>query len=189
MPASKIQGVFSTGQIAKMCGVAPRTVCSWIDSSRLQGAWRIPGSRDRRVRRADLVAFLQEHHMPLNGLASGPRVLLIGLDDAFAGQLAAALPGCDVAVALDGFQAGRLVERAAPDVAVVDAGVSGRSVAINLCAALRQTSPTCRIVGIATEDDADLLGWARCQRLMRRPVGVADVAGVVRAAVCERSET
>jgi hypothetical protein len=31
--------------------------------------------------------------------------------------------------------------------------------------------------------DADLLGWARCQRLMRRPLGVEEAAGAVKEAM------
>jgi len=35
--------VFTTGQVAKICKVAPRTVSKWFDSGRLKG-YRIPGS-------------------------------------------------------------------------------------------------------------------------------------------------
>ena len=38
--------VFTTGQVAKICKVAPRTVSKWFDSGRLRG-YRIPGSQDR----------------------------------------------------------------------------------------------------------------------------------------------
>ena len=38
--------VFTTGQVAKICKVAPRTVSKWFDSGRLKG-YRIPGSQDR----------------------------------------------------------------------------------------------------------------------------------------------
>ena len=43
--------VFTTGQVAKICKVAPRTVSKWFDSGRLPGAYRIPGSQDRRIPR------------------------------------------------------------------------------------------------------------------------------------------
>ena len=36
--------VFTTGQVAKICKVAPRTVSKWFDSGRLRG-YRIPGAR------------------------------------------------------------------------------------------------------------------------------------------------
>ena len=56
--------VFTTGQVAKICKVAPRTVSKWFDSGRLRG-YRIPGSQDRRIPREYLIKFLKEHGMPL----------------------------------------------------------------------------------------------------------------------------
>lgn len=59
--------VFTTGEVAKICHVAPRTVSKWFDSGRLRG-YRIPGSQDRRIPRDHLIRFLKEHGMPLGGL-------------------------------------------------------------------------------------------------------------------------
>jgi hypothetical protein len=59
--------VFTTGQVAKICKVAPRTVAKWFDTGRLKG-YRIPGHPDRRILRADLISFLNEHGMPLGEL-------------------------------------------------------------------------------------------------------------------------
>ena len=50
--------VFTTGQVAKICKVAPRTVSKWFDSGRLRG-YRIPGSQDRRIPREHLIKFLE----------------------------------------------------------------------------------------------------------------------------------
>lgn len=54
--------VFTIGQVAKVCKVAPRTVSNWFDSGRLKG-YRIPGSQDRRIPREYLIKFLNEHGM------------------------------------------------------------------------------------------------------------------------------
>ena len=59
--------VFTTGQVAKICKVAPRTVSKWFDSGRLRG-YRIPGSQDRRIPREHLIKFLKENSMPLGAL-------------------------------------------------------------------------------------------------------------------------
>lgn len=56
--------VFTTGQVAKMAGVAPRTVAKWFDSGRLKG-YRIPGSQDRRIPREYLIKFFKDHDMPI----------------------------------------------------------------------------------------------------------------------------
>ena len=63
-----VQNIFTTGQVAKICNVFPRTVCKWFDSGRLRG-YRIPGSQDRRIPREHLLRFLREH-----GLAIPPEL-------------------------------------------------------------------------------------------------------------------
>lgn len=59
--------LYTSGQIARLCRVAPRTVCKWMDSGFLKG-YRIPLSNERRVAREDLCRFLIEHDMPYHGL-------------------------------------------------------------------------------------------------------------------------
>lgn len=54
----------TTGSVANLCKVAPRTVSKWCDSGRLK-SYRIPGSEDRRIRHADLMAFVREHGIPV----------------------------------------------------------------------------------------------------------------------------
>ncbi len=55
--------VYTTGQIAKIVKVAPRTVAMWFDAGRIRG-YRLPGSHDRRIPRESLEKFLLEHGMP-----------------------------------------------------------------------------------------------------------------------------
>ncbi len=73
--------VFTTGQVAKICKVAPRTVSKWFDSGRLKG-YRIPGSQDRRIPREYLIKFLKEHGMPLGDLEDEAmaKVLIVAQD-------------------------------------------------------------------------------------------------------------
>jgi two-component system, OmpR family, response regulator RpaA len=59
--------VFSTGEAAKICRVAPRTIMKWFDQGRLRG-YRIPGSQDRRIPRDNLIRFLKENGMPTEAL-------------------------------------------------------------------------------------------------------------------------
>jgi excisionase family DNA binding protein len=58
----------TTGEVARICNVAARTVSKWIDAGRLEG-YRIPGSRDRRVHVAALEAFVAAHGIPVTGNA------------------------------------------------------------------------------------------------------------------------
>ena len=59
--------VFTTGDIARICRVSPKTVFKWIVSGLLDG-YRLPGSKDWRVTRDSLLRFLEENGMPLRWL-------------------------------------------------------------------------------------------------------------------------
>ena len=50
--------VMTTGEVAKICNVASRTVSKWFDSGQLRG-YRIPGSKDRRIPVANLIKFMK----------------------------------------------------------------------------------------------------------------------------------
>lgn len=52
--------VYTTTEVARICGVSTRTVQNWIDAGLLQG-WKIPGGRERRVNQEPLDAFLAKH--------------------------------------------------------------------------------------------------------------------------------
>ena len=101
--------VFTTGQVAKICKVAPRTVSKWFDSGRLKG-YRIPGSQDRRIPREYLIKFLKEHGMPLGDLEDEAmaKVLIVAQDQVLIENLKRELPpekAFKVAVAASGFEA------------------------------------------------------------------------------------
>ena len=85
--------VFTTGQVAKICKVAPRTVSKWFDSGRLRG-YRIPGSQDRRIPREYLIRFLKEHGMPLGDLEDEAmaKVLIVAQDQVLIENLKRELP-------------------------------------------------------------------------------------------------
>ncbi|KKK56446.1 hypothetical protein LCGC14_3064430, partial [marine sediment metagenome] len=76
----KRKDVLTTGQVAHICNVAPRTVTKWFDSGQLKG-YRIPGSRDRRIPTNELIRFMKAHHIPTDALEIGKmRILIIDSD-------------------------------------------------------------------------------------------------------------
>jgi excisionase family DNA binding protein len=109
--------VLTTGQCARLCKVAARTVSAWIDSGRLRG-YRIPGSKARRVPADELVRFCREHGLPTDDILGDVefRVLLIGdvpdLDGEFVTRRA-----------MTGFDAGIEVEAFKPDCVVIDLAI------------------------------------------------------------------
>ena len=152
--------VFTTGQVAKICKVAPRTVSKWFDSGRLKG-YRIPGSQDRRIPREQLIRFLKEHGMPLGELEEEEwhKVLLIGTEKLFNDRLREALPESEdfkYELANSGFEAGTLAQSFHPDTIVIDLGL-GRSESVQIVTNLRRNEAytTTLIVGLAGEDEAE----------------------------------
>ena len=63
----KLKYVLTTGQVSRICHVAPRTVCRWFDRGQLRG-YRIPGSRDRRIPVTELARFMKAHNMGTDAL-------------------------------------------------------------------------------------------------------------------------
>lgn len=59
------QVIYTTGEVAKLLNVSPRTVAKWMDSGKLKGH-RIPMSAHRRILKNDLQEFINENKIPFN---------------------------------------------------------------------------------------------------------------------------
>ena len=135
--------VFTTGQVAKICKVAPRTVSKWFDSGRLKG-YRIPGSQDRRIPREYLIKFLKEHGMPLGDLEDEAmaKVLIVAQDQVLIENMKRELPverAFRTTTAASGFEAGIQAESFHPDCIIVDFSI-GQLEALQICQNLRRNS-------------------------------------------------
>ena len=121
MPIDK--EVLTTGEVAKICNVAPRTVSKWFDVGTLKG-YRIPGSKDRRIPVSELVKFMKIHGIPMDGLNTGrTRVLIVDSDPEVVGTLEQVLveqTEYEIQTATTGFEAGMACERFRPHVLLVD---------------------------------------------------------------------
>lgn len=49
--------VFTTGEVAKILNVAPRTICKWFDAGKLRGYRMSSVEKHRLIPRDSLVAF------------------------------------------------------------------------------------------------------------------------------------
>jgi excisionase family DNA binding protein len=115
--------VLTTGDVARICNVAPRTVSKWFDTGQLRG-YRIPGSKDRRIPMDQLVRFMRAHGMPLNGIENDQvRVLILDGDESFASSLKEILVrggAFEVAIATTALEAGAAAAELKPQVLLVD---------------------------------------------------------------------
>ena len=115
--------VLTTGEVAKICNVASRTVSKWFDSGQLDG-YRIPGSKDRRIPVSSLLTFMKAHNIPMDGLMSGrPRILVVDADEQIGTTLTRVLADeadFEVHATASLFQAGMECERFRPHVVLFD---------------------------------------------------------------------
>ncbi|MGB2819538.1 MAG: helix-turn-helix domain-containing protein [Phycisphaerae bacterium] len=113
--------VLTTGEVARICRVAPRTVSKWFDTGKLRG-YRIPGSRDRRIPLQQLIAFMRAHDIPLDGLDQGCCRVMI-LSTSLPEGLLESVNSSDryeLRVARNGFEAGMIAQGFRPHVVLVD---------------------------------------------------------------------
>jgi excisionase family DNA binding protein len=127
MGTAKLKDVLTTGEVAKICNVAPRTVSKWFDSGALHG-YRIPGSKDRRIPLNQLIRFMKQHNMPLNGLMTGcTRIMIVDDEQDIVEVLEKILENeakYEVEVAKGGFAAGLAAEKIRPHVILLDVHLS-----------------------------------------------------------------
>jgi len=120
---SRQKDILTTGEVAKICNVAPRTVSKWFDSGQLRG-YRIPGSKDRRIPLASLVKFMKQHNIPMEGLQSGrTRVLIVDAESEIVDVLEKVLSeqaNYEVHTAHSGFACGVECEKFRPHVLLLD---------------------------------------------------------------------
>ena len=150
--------VLTTGEVARICHVAPRTVSKWFDTGKLRG-YRIPGSRDRRIPVGQLAAFMRVHGIPLDGLDGGAcRVLIVdSLNSPQQRDLFETLRDIahyEVRTAENGFEAGLMAQRFRPHVIVLDTS-DGQEEATTICRNIKSHPELQSVKVIATVAELD----------------------------------
>ena len=185
--------IFTTGQVAKIWKVAPRTVSKWFDSGRLRG-YRIPGSQDRRIPREHLIRFLKEHGMPLGELEDEAlgKMLLVGVDPQVRMGLSEFISADEfkIETAVSGFEAGIQAEALHPDAVIIDFAM-GRQEALMIAQNLKKNSDYAEtvLVGLLSDDDS-AIGFDRTlfNETFRKPFDAALLAERVRTLVARRKQ-
>lgn len=180
--------IYTSGQIARICKVAPRTASKWMDSGKLKG-YRIPtaarrdgdGKGDRRCTHQALVAFMKEYDMPmqlLDGTGTNPakKAIYIGLE----GDFRASVRGyCKSTLDVPGslFVAGMMMNATAYSVMVVDLAIGTGEAAAAIAAIRKRMSRQIKIGAILSEGCDDSVAAAlSLDAAYRRPCNPAEVA-------------
>lgn len=177
--------VFSTGQIARMLNVAPRTVTKWFDKKMMDG-YRIPGSTDRRVTAVALLSFLRSNGLPIpDGLEHRGKAVVM-----FVGRRGVEDDGWSAFSAPDAFTAGMLCGRGGtPDAVVVDIGAAILEVEARSIARHFRDLGVRVMIGLKCEDDSepdhhqDLF-----THLLRKPVHDIALVAQIKEALCSSHE-
>ncbi|WP_261841209.1 response regulator [Aliamphritea ceti] len=134
----------TSGVIASLCNVNPRTVLRWINSGKLK-AFRLPGG-NHRILEADFINFLQENSLPIPAelnrtdtdtaqsadvktaeSPARPKVLIVDDEKEVRRAISRVLRPLqwELHEAADGFQAGSLLLQEKPDIVLLDLSMPG----------------------------------------------------------------
>ena len=115
--------VFTTGEAAEVCKVSQQTIIRCFDSGRLNG-FRVPGSRFRRIPRAELLRFMKANDIPTDALESSRKRVLVVDDDEQIVELFVDVLGRDdrfeIKTAGTGYDAGLMTEQFKPHLILLD---------------------------------------------------------------------
>lgn len=178
--------VFTTGEIATVCGVSADTVSRWFDLGQIDG-YRLGPGGDRRIPYDSLRKFMLNHGIPLERLEEGERRILVVDDDPYYLDIIPAVLSRDeeyiVLTASTGFDAGAMVVEHNPQLMILDIHLSdmdGRMV----CERVKKRAETrnTRILGISGfVDDAEAkkLSDYGFDGFLRKPFKVEEILAQV----------
>ena len=152
---AKGKNVLTTGEVAGICNVAPRTVSKWFDNGHLKG-YRIPGSRDRRIPAGELMRFMRVHNIPAAALPVGKiRVLIADSNTDASSKLADALrsrAGYETQTVRSNFQTGAVTQKFAPHVLLINLLAEGIA-ATDICKNIRANGDlqTIKLIALANQ--------------------------------------
>lgn len=174
--------VFTSGEVASICGVSPDTVSRWFDLGQIEG-YRLGPGGDRRIPFNSLKKFMISHGIPLDRLEESERRVLVVDDDPFyLDVIPAALSKSGdykVYVASTGFDAGAQVAEYNPHVIILDIHLSdmdGRMV----CERVKSRPETkdtriLAISGFIDEDEARSLRNYGFDDYIRKPFSLEEL--------------
>jgi excisionase family DNA binding protein len=180
--------VFTSGEVAQICGVSPDTVSRWFDLGQIEG-YRLGPGGDRRIPHDSLRKFMLAHGIPLARLEQNEqRILVVDDDPYYLDIIPAALSRIDdykIFVASAGFDAGAMVSEQNPHVIILDihlTDMDGRMVCERVKS--RPETKSTRILAISGYLDDDEVASLRdygFDDYLKKPFQIAELCDRVRA--------
>lgn len=115
---------YSSGDVAKICNVTPRTIIRWISAGKLN-SFKLPGRGNNRVAEDDLIAFLHANQMPIPETLvkiEDRHCIIVGSDKHFIRHVKRIVRDADYVtqVVSDPFEAGLHIASKRPALVVLD---------------------------------------------------------------------
>lgn len=179
---------YTTGDVARLVNVAPRTVSKWFDSGRLKG-FRMPGSQDRRVPHEELCKFLRANGLPLRWIGEEHyKILFVGMSPigvTAQHEALADVPNLKFDDVSSALKAAAYQSQFNPDMVVIDFHI-GRTLAVELATQFKtqhQLGSPLILVGLCFEDERqiDTLKADLFTEIFQQPYNPATLAEFIRS--------
>lgn len=187
-PAPTEKRVFTTGEAADVCKVSQQTIIRCFDSGRL-GGFRVPGSKFRRIPRAELLKFMKANDIPPENLESflgltTKRILVVDDDPAILDLFREVLnndPRYNVKFAATGYEAGLLTESFRPHLLILDfmlPDINGDAV----CKRIREnehlaSTKVLFVSGVVSRQEIERLLTAGASGFIAKPFNLSELTG------------
>lgn len=180
--------VFTSGEVAGVCGVSADTVSRWFDLGQIEG-YRLGPGGDRRIPYENLHKFMLSHGIPLDRLEEDEyRILVVDDDPYYLDIIPAALSNNEdykIVVASTGYDAGSQVVEHNPHVVILDihlTDMDGRLV----CERVKSRPETkgsrvLAISGFIGPAEAKELGKHGFDDYLKKPFSIEELQGKVEA--------
>lgn len=178
--------VFTSGEVATICGVSPDTVSRWFDLGQIEG-YRLGPGGDRRIPYDNLKKFMVSHGIPLDRFEEGERRILVVDDDPYYLDIIPAALNRNgeftVLTASTGYDAGATVVQYNPNLIILDIHLSdadGRMI----CSRIKERPETSNsrvlaISGFLEDDEAAQLSTYGFDGYLRKPFAISDLVDQV----------
>ena len=190
MKDPKPEKVYTSGEVAKICGVSSDTVSRWFDLGQIEG-YRLGPGGDRRIPLENLRAFMMRHGIPLDRLGGELRAILVVDDDRhfldIVTRALAKFTGYEIITASTAFDAGAQVAERNPRLIILDihlGDMDGRHVARQV--KTRTETQHTRILAISGVIDAREFGELKLDGFddyLRKPFTIEDLTAKVSALI------
>lgn len=174
--------VFTSGEVARICGVSADTVSRWFDLGQIEG-YRLGPGGDRRIPYENLRKFMMSHGIPLERLEDGERRILVVDDDPYYIEIIPTIlkrhGEFKISVASTGFDAGAQVVEQNPQLIILDihlTDMDGRMVCKRVKS--REETRNTRVLAISGYIDDHEIGELRTfgiDDFLKKPFGVEEL--------------